>query len=110
MQTAATEQATRPCQKPVHNSHVIYVRQCHQQRHVERHAHPTEPFNNTDLYMTERAEGRYGVSDGVDSMRGVGNGVDGGRFDDVDDDRGMMVQESKQPEHYYSTCNPNVRS
>ena len=41
--------------------------------------------------------------------RGVGNGLDGGRVDVVDDDRGILVQEPKQPEHY-STCNQNAKS
>ena len=42
--------------------------------------------------------------------RGVGNaGLDRGSVDIVVDDRGMLVQESKQPEHY-STCNQNAKS
>ena len=36
--------------------------------------------------------------------RGDDNGLDRGRVDIVDDNRGMLVQELKQPGHY-STCN-----
>ena len=40
--------------------------------------------------------------------RCVGNCLDRGRVGIVDDDRGMLVQASKQLE-YYSTCNRNAK-
>ena len=45
------------------------------------------------MQMMERGEGR-----------GVDNGLDRERVYVVDDDRGMLLQEPKQPEHYI-TCN-----
>ena len=45
-------------------------------------------------------------------QRGEGhadNGLDSRRVDVVDDDRGMLVQELKQPT-YYNTCKQNAKS
>ena len=61
---------------------------------------------NPSATRTTKKEGERG--DDVDSRRRVGNGVARG-YVDVDDDRRMLVQEPKQPEHY-STCNQNVKS
>ena len=44
----------------------------------------------------ERAEGQHGIAgNSVNSSRYVGNGVDRGCVDVVDDDGGMLVQETK---------------
>ena len=40
---------------------------------------------------------------------GVGNGLDSRRVDVVDHDKGMLVQEPKQPE-YYNICKQNTKS
>ena len=56
----------------------------------------------------EREEGR-GLDNSLDRGRGVGNGLDRGRVDVVDDDGGMLVQESKQPE-YCNTCKRSAKS
>ena len=44
----------------------------------------------------------------IDSENYVGHGVDRGCVDIVDDDWEMLVQETKQSQHY-STCNQNTK-
>ena len=57
----------------------------------------------------KRGEVWHGVGNGLDSECGVGNGLDRGRVDIVDDDKGMLVQEPNQPE-YYNTYKQNTKS
>ena len=57
---------------------------------------------------TRTWEGEYVQAIYRGEVCGVGNGLDRGRVDVVDDDRGMLVQEPKQPEHH-STCKRNAK-
>ena len=63
--------------------------------------HPAQPFNNADVRMMERAEGGYdiGNGNGVDSWRGVGNGLDREHVDIVVDDRATRMQTDNFNDH-----------